>query len=68
MAARFNLEFSDNLNDEIDRVVDRTTNTKSEVIRKALQIYLVAQEAKRKGLSLALIDSDNQVKTKIIGL
>jgi metal-responsive CopG/Arc/MetJ family transcriptional regulator len=68
MTARFNVVLSDDLNNEIDQVVENTTNSKSEVIRKALQLYLEAQKAKAKGLTLGLIGEDNQVKTKIIGL
>ena len=68
MTARFNVVLSDDLNNEIDQVVENTTNSKSEVIRKALQLYLAAQEAKKKGLSLGIVDDNGQLKTKIVGL
>jgi metal-responsive CopG/Arc/MetJ family transcriptional regulator len=38
MTVRFNMALSDELNAEIDDVVAKTENTKSEVLRKALQL------------------------------
>lgn len=42
---------------------------KGEVIRKALEIYITAQDAKDKGLVLGLVDpTTRMIKTEFIGL
>ena len=69
MTVRFNMALSDQLNAEIDDVVAKTENTKSEVLRKALQLYLAAQRGKSEGLSVGLVDKNTkQLKTEIVGL
>lgn len=69
MTVKFNVALSDELNAEIDEVVQKTQNTKSEVLRKALQLYLAAQRGKAEGLSVGLVDkSTKQLKTEIVGL
>lgn len=69
MTVKFNVALSDELNSEIDAVVERTQNTKSEVLRKALSLYLAAQQGKQNGLSVGLIDKNTkELKTEIIGL
>jgi predicted transcriptional regulator len=69
MSARFNLVLSDDLNQAIDAVVEESETTKSEILRKALQLYLAAREGTRRGLKLGLIDrTTQQVQTEIIGL
>ncbi|WKB54928.1 transcriptional regulator [Eleftheria terrae] len=69
MAVRFNVTFSNDLNDALDHVVDEDESSKAEVLRKALQLYLAAREGKRRGLKLGLVEPDTQkLKTEIIGL
>jgi predicted transcriptional regulator len=69
MSARFNLVLSDDLNRAIDAVVEESETTKSEILRKALQLYLAAREGTQRGLKLGLIDrKTQQVQTEIIGL
>lgn len=69
MTVKYNVGLSDQLNAEIDAVVERTQNTKADVIRKALSLYLVAQEGKAKGLSVGLVDKNTkELKTEIVGL
>ncbi|MET3124530.1 metal-responsive CopG/Arc/MetJ family transcriptional regulator [Oxalobacteraceae bacterium GrIS 2.11] len=69
MSARFNLVLSDSLNNAIEQVVvDRDIN-KSDIIRKALEIYLASIEASSRGLKLGFFDpKTEQVKTEIVGL
>lgn len=69
MAARFNVVFSDDLNKELDKVVQEDENSKADVLRKALQLYLAARDGKRRGLTLGLARPDTKkIETEIIGL
>ena len=69
MAARFNVVFSDDLNKELDKVVSEDENSKADVLRKALQLYLAAREGKRRGLKVGLVQPDTQrLETEIVGL
>jgi predicted transcriptional regulator len=69
MSVRFNVVLSDELNQAVDAVVDESETTKSEILRKALQLYLAAREGSQRGLKLGLIDRKTQeVQTEIIGL
>jgi predicted transcriptional regulator len=69
MSARFNVVLSDELNRAVDAVVEESETTKSEVLRKALQLYLAAREGSQRGLKLGLIDRKTQeVQTEIVGL
>lgn len=69
MAARFNVVFSDDLNTEIDKVVEEDGNTKADVLRKALQLYLAARDGKRRGLKLGLVQPETHyLETEIVGL
>ena len=69
MSSRFNLILSDDLNREIDKAVDETESTKSEIFRKALQLYLAAREGKRHGLTLGLVDPQSkEMQTEIVGV
>ncbi len=69
MAARFNVVFSDDLNRELDKVVSEDENSKADVLRKALQLYLAARDGKRRGLKVGLVQPDTQrLETEIVGL
>jgi metal-responsive CopG/Arc/MetJ family transcriptional regulator len=69
MAARFNVVFSDDLNRELDKVVEEDENSKADVLRKALQLYLAARDGKRRGLKLGLVQPETQrLETEIVGL
>lgn len=69
MSVRFNVVLSDDLNREIDQAVKETESTKSEILRKALQLYLAAREGSRRGLKLGLMEPETQkLQTEIIGL
>lgn len=69
MSARFNVVMSDDLNREIDRAAAETESTKSEILRKALTLYLAAREAKQRGLKVGLVEpGTDKMQTEIIGL
>ncbi len=68
MSTRFNIVLSDDLNRELDRAIIKTESGKSDVLRKALQLYLVALDGSRAGMSAGLIDPPTkEIKTEIIG-
>ncbi|MBN6206110.1 ribbon-helix-helix protein, CopG family [Ralstonia pickettii] len=69
MSVRFNVVLSDDLNREIDRAAEEAETNKSEILRKALQLFLAAREGKQRGLKLGLVDPKSEkLQTEIIGL
>ena len=69
MTVRYNVSLSDSLNEELDRAAEETETTKSDVFRKALQLYLAARDGKRKGLTIGLVEPESKVmQTEFIGL
>lgn len=69
MSVRLNLVLSDDLNSEIERIVSDSESNKSEIIRKALQLFLAAQEGKKQGLKLGLVEPTTRtMQTEFIGL
>ena len=69
MSVRFNVVLSDDLNRAIDRVVEESESSKSEVLRKALQLYLAARDGARRGLKLGLVEPKTEkLQTEIVGL
>ena len=69
MSVRFNVVLSDNLNHELERVMDQSETTKSEILRKALQLYLAARDGSRRGLKLGLVEPiTEKLQTEIVGL
>ncbi len=69
MSARFNVVLSDDLNQAIDKVAAETEQNKSEILRKALQLYLAARDGKRRGLKLGLVEPESEkLQTEIVGL
>lgn len=69
MSVRFNVVLSDELNREIDKAAEETESNKSEILRKALQLYLAARDGKRRGLKLGLVEpKTDKMQTEIVGL
>ncbi|GKT25080.1 MULTISPECIES: ribbon-helix-helix protein, CopG family [Comamonadaceae] len=69
MSVRFNVVLSDDLNREIDRAAQETETNKSEILRKALQLFLTAREGKQRGLKLGLVEPKTEkLQTEIVGL
>jgi len=69
MSVRFNVVLSDDLNREVDQAVVETESSKSEIIRKALQLYLAAREGSKRGLKLGLVEpKTHKLQTEIVGL
>ncbi|GKS87431.1 ribbon-helix-helix protein, CopG family [Acidovorax sp. SUPP1855] len=69
MSVRFNVVLSDDLNREIDRAAEEAETNKSEILRKALQLFLAAREGKQRGLKLGLVEPKTEkLQTEIVGL
>lgn len=69
MSVRLNLVLSDELNREIDKAADESESNKSEIMRKALTLFLAVREGKQKGLKVGLVDPKSEkLQTEIIGL
>lgn len=68
MAARFNMIVSDDLNQAIDKVAAETETSKSDVLRKALQLYLAAYDGRKKGMKVGLAAEKDRLTTEFIGL
>lgn len=65
---RLNLTISDDLAKALDQMATKGQTSKSEVLRKALTLFEVARDGVAEGGSLALVDADNKVTTRIVGL
>jgi predicted transcriptional regulator len=69
MSVRLNIVLSDDLNREIDKAAAESETNKSEILRKALQLYLAARDGKRRGLKVGLVEPENnKLQTEIVGL
>ena len=69
MSTSFNVVLSDDLNRDISLAVAATDSSTSELLRKALQLYLAALEGKGRGLKLGLVDpKTGLMQTEFIGL
>jgi metal-responsive CopG/Arc/MetJ family transcriptional regulator len=65
---RMNITISDNLATQLDELSAQNDISKSEIFRKALTLFALAQEGKREGKKLALVGNGGQVVTEIVGL
>ncbi len=65
---RAQLVLSEELDQEINMAAEKSGNTPSELVRKALTLYLVALEKKKQGLRLGFAKPDQTLETEVIGL
>ncbi|MEQ1560117.1 MAG: ribbon-helix-helix protein, CopG family [Methyloglobulus sp.] len=69
MSVRFNVVLSDDLNRELDQAAQEGETNKSEILRKAITLYLAARDGRRRGLKIGLVEPETQkLETEIIGL
>lgn len=61
------LDLSPQTNSLLERVVSDQGTTKSDVMRKAIALVLVAEDARREGRSLGVIDANKQLVAEIVG-
>ena len=64
---RLSLDLSPQTNDLLEQVVAQQGTTKSDVMRKAIALVLVAEDARRGGQSLGVIDADKKLVAEIVG-
>jgi predicted transcriptional regulator len=65
---RMNITISDDLAERLGALSEQSDTTKSEIFRKALTLFDLAQAGKREGKKLALVGDSGQVMTEIVGL
>lgn len=65
---RMNVSMSDNLAAKLNEWSEESDTSKSEIFRKALTLFAVAQDGKREGKKLGLVDKDGNMVTEIVGL
>jgi predicted transcriptional regulator len=64
-----NLVLSDDLNEAIEKAAASSESNKSEIIRKALQLFIAAQEGKKRGLKIGLVEpNSSKMETEFVGL
>ncbi|MDT4288213.1 CopG family transcriptional regulator [Methylomonas sp. MO1] len=69
MSVRFNVVLSDDLNRELHKAAEEGETNKSEILRKAITLYLAAKDGRRRGLKIGLVEPETQkLETEIIGL
>lgn len=66
--ARMTVELPDDIVATIAKVAKEESVTKSEVIRRTFALLRVAQEEKEKGNNLGVVDADNKLVARLIGL
>lgn len=66
--AKINLEFTDQASQEIQALADAKGTSKSEIIRKALNLYSYIEKASKNGEKLILEDPATHNKKEIVWL
>jgi hypothetical protein len=65
---RLNLVITKQLDDMLEKMATENGTNKSEILRKALALFEVANEAKEQGNRLGVVSKDRQLLTEIVGL
>lgn len=65
---RLSLELSPAFAVALEHIALASGTTKSDVLRRAIALMQVAVEAKNTGQTLALVDADGRVVTRVVGL
>ena len=69
MSERFIISLSGDLIVEIEAAAKASDTSKSEILRKAIQLYVVARDGCDRGLKLGLVSPDTgMLETEIVGL
>lgn len=69
MSVRLNVVLSNDLNRDLDQAAEASETTKSEIFRKALQLYLAARDGAQRGLKVGLVEpKTGQLQTEFVGL
>jgi len=65
---RLNLVITRKLDETLEKLANANGTNKSEILRKALALFEIANEAKERGNKLGILSKDRQVLTEIVGL
>ncbi|MEQ6340117.1 MAG: ribbon-helix-helix domain-containing protein [Gammaproteobacteria bacterium] len=65
---RLSLDVSSKVNDQLEALAEDEGTSKSDIMRKAIALVMVALQAKHKGQKLGTLDKDGHVLSEIIGL
>lgn len=65
---RLNLVITKQLDEMLEKLAEENGTNKSEILRKALALFEVANEAKEQGNKLGVVSKDRQVLAEIVGL
>lgn len=69
MSVRYNMVVSDELDRELEKVVAESESNKSEIVRKALQMFIAAREGKVKGQKVGLVNpKTDKLEVEFVGL
>ncbi len=69
MQNRLNLVLSADLSKKIDELASESNTNKSEILRKALTMYIAAKEAPKEGRKVGLVNSRTEkLEVEFIGL
>lgn len=65
---RFSISVSDNLAEKLDEISRSDEQTKNEILRKALTLYVVAHEARKRGEKVGTVEAGGKLDTEFVGL
>jgi predicted transcriptional regulator len=65
---RLSLAVSPELNEKLEALAAQSYSTKSDVLRRAIALLDVAQDAKSKQKKLAILNQDRSVDAEIVGI
>jgi hypothetical protein len=65
---RINLSVSQEVADAIEEIAARKQITKTDVLRKAVALLAVVEQAKARNERVGLFDSDRKITTEIVGV
>ncbi|MGL4964050.1 MAG: CopG family ribbon-helix-helix protein [Inquilinus sp.] len=65
---RFSISVSDNLAEKLDEISRTDEQTKNEILRKALTLYVVAHEARKRGEKVGTVEAGGKLDTEFVGL
>lgn len=56
------------MDERLGAIADEAGTTSSEIVRKAITLYIVASEKKRQGLKMGFARPEQTLETEVIGL
>jgi predicted transcriptional regulator len=65
---RLSLVVTADLNDTLTQLAEKTGETKSDVLRKAITLMEMAVDARQRGRKVGIVEKDQTVMTEIVGI